>query len=282
MIDLNLIRTFIVVHEHLSFTKAANQLEVTQPAVSSAIKRLEKSLGYTLFLRKGQKIVPTSSADHAAQHFKDALGVIYGTINNDRKLIVHCDEIALNIINDINGLQLVEKPYDTSEIFDLFRTQKADIVVDALVNHNSTLIAEPLLNDPLYVVCRENHPRINGTCTEAQFYNENHILLTRHRNGLTGFELLAQGGVQARNSMISVSSLAEILLQVQCSNNIGIVSSSFAHRWGPVLGLQVLEMPINIKPVEYKMFYHKQYKSDPQHKEGRDKIKAAFMNALAR
>ncbi|WP_170213731.1 LysR family transcriptional regulator [Vibrio tasmaniensis] len=276
MIDLNLIRTFIVVYEHASFTKAANQLGLTQPAVSSAIKRLEKSLGYTLFLRKGQKIVPTTSADYAAQHFKDALGIIYGTINNERKLVVHCDEIALNIINKIDGLQIVEKPYQTSEIHDLFRTQKADIVIDALVNHNQTLIAEPLFEDTLFLVCRKDHPRINTVCSEEQFYNETHILHTRHRNGLTGFEILVRGEARNRTSTIAVSSIAEILLQVQSSDHIGVVSSSFAHRWGPVLGLQVIEIPITIKPVEYKMFYHKQYLGDVHHQQGRDKIKKAF------
>ncbi|TOM45059.1 hypothetical protein CGH75_27275, partial [Vibrio parahaemolyticus] len=38
--DLNLINTFLVVVEHKSYTKAAEHLGLTQPAISSAMKRL--------------------------------------------------------------------------------------------------------------------------------------------------------------------------------------------------------------------------------------------------
>ncbi|ENZ0707828.1 LysR family transcriptional regulator [Vibrio parahaemolyticus] len=42
-IDLNLIHTFLVVTDTLSYTKAAAQLGVTQPAISASIKRLEEA-----------------------------------------------------------------------------------------------------------------------------------------------------------------------------------------------------------------------------------------------
>ena len=46
--DLNLIQTFLVVAEFQSYTKAAEQLGLTQPAVSAAIKRLEQVAVRTL------------------------------------------------------------------------------------------------------------------------------------------------------------------------------------------------------------------------------------------
>ncbi|WP_348254561.1 LysR family transcriptional regulator [Vibrio parahaemolyticus] len=42
-IDLNLIHTFLVVTDTRSYTKAAAQLGVTQPAISASIKRLEEA-----------------------------------------------------------------------------------------------------------------------------------------------------------------------------------------------------------------------------------------------
>ncbi|EJG0634039.1 LysR family transcriptional regulator [Vibrio parahaemolyticus] len=52
--DLNLINTFLVVVEHKSYTKAAEHLGLTQPAISSAMKRLEQLTNKTLFVKKDE------------------------------------------------------------------------------------------------------------------------------------------------------------------------------------------------------------------------------------
>ena len=50
------IRVFLEVARHLSFTEAADILNLTQPAVSAKIKSLEVELGTPLFYRLGRKI----------------------------------------------------------------------------------------------------------------------------------------------------------------------------------------------------------------------------------
>ncbi|MBD1824257.1 LysR family transcriptional regulator [Cyanobacteria bacterium FACHB-DQ100] len=50
------IRVFLEVARHLSFTEAADALNLTQPAVSAKIKSLETELGTSLFYRLGRKI----------------------------------------------------------------------------------------------------------------------------------------------------------------------------------------------------------------------------------
>ena len=47
-LDWNLLRTFVVVVEEGSITRAANRLLLQQPAVSMALKRLEQSVGHRL------------------------------------------------------------------------------------------------------------------------------------------------------------------------------------------------------------------------------------------
>ena len=51
MIDLK-IKTLLTVAEEKNFTKAANKLNLTQPAVSNQIKELEDELQEQLFIRK--------------------------------------------------------------------------------------------------------------------------------------------------------------------------------------------------------------------------------------
>lgn len=58
-IPLNALRTLEVAMRQGSFTRAAQELRVTQAAVSHQIARLEDLLGVTLFLRTPQGLVPT-------------------------------------------------------------------------------------------------------------------------------------------------------------------------------------------------------------------------------
>ena len=55
--ELQQIRYFIAVYETLNFTKAAAQCQVSQPALTKAIKRLEDYLGGTLFVRDGRRVI---------------------------------------------------------------------------------------------------------------------------------------------------------------------------------------------------------------------------------
>ena len=56
---LNSIEYVYAIYKERSFTKAAEKLYVSQPALSLAITKLEKRLGYPLFERRGKECVPT-------------------------------------------------------------------------------------------------------------------------------------------------------------------------------------------------------------------------------
>jgi DNA-binding transcriptional LysR family regulator len=58
-LDWNLLRTFLVIVQERSFSRAAIRLHITQPAVSQALKRLEDTLGCTLVNRGGSSVTPT-------------------------------------------------------------------------------------------------------------------------------------------------------------------------------------------------------------------------------
>ena len=56
---MDLLRSFEAVARHLSFTKAANELFVTQPAITKHVKELESEFSIKLFDRVGNKVVLT-------------------------------------------------------------------------------------------------------------------------------------------------------------------------------------------------------------------------------
>ncbi|MFJ7064236.1 LysR family transcriptional regulator [Streptomyces sp. NPDC101115] len=80
--DLTLLRTFVTVHRAGSFTRAAALLGLSQPAVTSQIRTLERQLGRPLFLRQARGVTPTTIGDelaHRAAPHLDALVEIAGT-----------------------------------------------------------------------------------------------------------------------------------------------------------------------------------------------------------
>ena len=54
--ELRLLRYFLTVTKEQSFTKAAEQLHITQPTLSRQMAAFEEDLGITLFIRNGKKI----------------------------------------------------------------------------------------------------------------------------------------------------------------------------------------------------------------------------------
>jgi LysR family glycine cleavage system transcriptional activator len=60
--SLNGLRAFEAAARHLSFTRAAEELNVTQTAISHQIKRLEEELGLRLFIRQNRTLVLTADA----------------------------------------------------------------------------------------------------------------------------------------------------------------------------------------------------------------------------
>ncbi len=85
LMDIELLRTFVVVLDNGSFTRAATQINRSQSAISMQIKRLEAQLDRQLFHRSGRSL--TLSLDGRA------------LVPYARKLLLLHDEAMDNIIN---------------------------------------------------------------------------------------------------------------------------------------------------------------------------------------
>lgn len=73
---LNALRAFEAAARHLSFTKAAEELHVTQAAVSHQVKTLEDHIGVALFRRRNRAILLTEAGQSYLPAVRDALDAI--------------------------------------------------------------------------------------------------------------------------------------------------------------------------------------------------------------
>lgn len=82
---LNALRAFEAAARHLSFTKAAEELFVTQAAISHQVKALEESLGLKLFRRFNRRLMLTDAGQAYLPPLRDALDQIAAATDKLRR-----------------------------------------------------------------------------------------------------------------------------------------------------------------------------------------------------
>lgn len=75
-IDLNLLRLFDAVCRTRNVSRAADALDITQPAASQGLARLRSLLGDPLFVRAGAGVRPTPKAEALAEAVRQAMGLL--------------------------------------------------------------------------------------------------------------------------------------------------------------------------------------------------------------
>lgn len=71
-IDAEQLDAFVTFAEHMSFTRAARERRVSQPALHTQIKKLGESLGVTLYVRRGGKLALTADGERVLGFGRDA------------------------------------------------------------------------------------------------------------------------------------------------------------------------------------------------------------------
>ncbi|MBT5093738.1 MAG: LysR family transcriptional regulator, partial [Halobacteriovoraceae bacterium] len=87
MIETSQLQTLVAVTKAKSFSKAAEDLHVTQSAISQSIKNLEKKIDVKLFKRTGKKVVLTPEGEKLyslASGFLNQMGDTLDEIQNDK------------------------------------------------------------------------------------------------------------------------------------------------------------------------------------------------------
>ncbi|NIB43512.1 LysR family transcriptional regulator [Pseudomaricurvus alkylphenolicus] len=100
--SLRSLRYFEAAARHMSFTKAADELCVTQSAISHRIKMLEEEIGYELFLRRPRKL----SLTEQGEFYFSEVSVAFSKI-------AHATE-QLNPSTSFRNLELMVTPFFSS------------------------------------------------------------------------------------------------------------------------------------------------------------------------
>ena len=79
--DLNLLRILDAMLRERNTTRVSQRLHLSQPAVSSGLGRLRRALGDPLFVRQGNRMVPTAYAESLADPLRKVLDELEATLS---------------------------------------------------------------------------------------------------------------------------------------------------------------------------------------------------------
>ena len=137
---------FIEVARELSFSKAAQTLFISQPAISNHIKMLESQYQCALFNRKGNTISLTAAGEILYQHLKDAV-----KIQREIEFELSTLEDAGNAKGRLKiGASTTVALYIIPKILSAFHQQYPALQIQ-LVNRNSENITNALLQNEIDV-----------------------------------------------------------------------------------------------------------------------------------
>ncbi|MBO0952843.1 LysR substrate-binding domain-containing protein [Fibrella forsythiae] len=174
MFDFRL-TVFYTVARRLSFTKAAAELFVTQPAITKHVQELESQLGTALFDRRGNQISLTPAGQVLLRHAETVMGV-YRQLEFDlnelkgkpggRLRLGASSTIAQYVIpavlarfgEQFPDVTLSLLSGNTEQIEQALLHDEIDLGLVEGRTHHSDIRYTPFVQDELVLVCRADHP----------------------------------------------------------------------------------------------------------------------------
>lgn len=80
-LDLNLLRTFLILSQELNMRKASERLFVSQPAISQALQKLRNHFNDELFIKVRHGLKPTPFAEELAENIQPYLDGLSSVLN---------------------------------------------------------------------------------------------------------------------------------------------------------------------------------------------------------
>ena len=138
MFDFRL-KVFYTVARRLNFTKAAEELAISQPAVSKHIKELESQFNLVLFDRRGNKVFLSPAGEVLLKH-TEAMQEIYRQMEFDLNQINQTNKGVLHVGSSTSITQYILPP-----LLARFHRIHQEVKVE-LVNGNTEQIEQALLD----------------------------------------------------------------------------------------------------------------------------------------
>jgi DNA-binding transcriptional LysR family regulator len=284
-LDLNLLVVFDAVMQARNATRAAEKLNMSQPAVSHALARLRAALGDELFVRTPEGMEPTPQAEHLAPSVRRALADLAVAVGNKATFdpkTASCDFVIA--VNNYAALVIAPalaaaaaraaplvtldvRASGTLDIAERLDRGDLDLALGSLAAPGDRFRDIRLFEDRFACLLRRGHPAIQAdNKMDARLLAElAHLEVSSTGQG-TGFvdDELARVGLERRIVLrMPLLATAEILAQ---SDLITIMAERAARAFAARASLQVMPLPLPSPTLAIAMLWHRRMDDQPAHR----------------
>lgn len=283
-VDLNLLRLFDAVYRTRNVSRAAESLDLTQPAVSQGLTRLRLLIKDPLFMRASGGVRPTPKADRLAQFVRSALGTLEQALNesvqfdplqSQKTFRIHMSDIGESrFLPDLMvalrerapGVRIETMPLPSTTIADALDSGHADFAFGFLPAVKDTQRVQ-LLKDRYIVLLREGHPfaaeyrrsRRSGAALLTELRKLEFVVGRTHSDTLRILQLLKlEDRVRLTTEHFMV--LPDI---VRATNLAVVMPRNIARGFAEDGGYTLIEPPFPLRDFTVSLHWSKRFESDP-------------------
>lgn len=292
--DLNLLVAFDMLMRELNVTRAAEQMFITQSAMSHTLHRLRQQLDDPLLVKTPTGMVPTERALALIGPVRAWLAEMEQLIqpplefeantSQRRFVLAATDYMEFLLMPKLSGLidqtapgiDLHVKRTESSFPVGQLENSSLDVVLgfESVLNPPAHLHSEPLFNDRMACVVRQDHPLISKPPSLAEYLTVPHMLISR-----TGTQVgiidqkLAEMDLERRIKLIVPHFLSAPLIVAE-TDLILSLPYRIAEQFTKFAPLAIFPVPLELPVYALVMIWHPLRDKDPAHRWLREQITA--------
>lgn len=293
--DLNLLPIAVVLYDELSVSRAARRLEMSQPAVSKALRRLRETFDDALFVRGPSGIVPTPRA-HAIvraarphlQHLQDDLlkGERFDPATSTRPIVLGLSEIAemafLASILDRLRVHAPKCPVITVTARDAQLAEaleKGD--VDVAAGHFPALALRNfrqrrLSKHGFACLMRAGHPLWKSRLTVSAFLAAEHIVVRHEGRSHDILERFIERRRMRRKVAMYTSNVLSVPFIVMDTQLVATLPYAVVTRFAALTSQVAAALPPFDLTYDLKLHWHRRFDAEPRSIWLRDQLTTIF------
>lgn len=278
--DLNLLVALDALLSERSVSRAAERLNLTQPAVSSALGRLRTYFQDDILRSSGKRMLPTAHADHLAPILGEVLESIERLISastvfepgsSQRRFRIGASDYITTVLltpllpvieQQAPGVRIqIIQP--SQRIKDLFEQGEIDLMLTPEEFLAPDHPAELLFEERHVVVGWAENPVFDAPLTEEAFFQHGHIAVELGPEQSSAFaerQLMRQG--QARRIEIVAPFFSAVPWMLPGTSRLAIMHERLAKTLTPNLPLKLTALPFEFPLMKEMMQYHRMREYD--------------------
>lgn len=280
-LDLNLLVVFNQLLVERRVSKVADNLGLSQPAVSNSLAKLRRHFGDELFLRTPKGMEPTPYADQLAESVSYALAMIHSGINQrtsfepatarrsftigmtDIGEIYFLPALIERLRREAPGVALSTVRNAAVNLRDELESGKVDLAIGLLPQLKAGFFQRRLFAQSYVCLLRRGHRLDKRRISLAEYAAAEHLVVVSAGTGHGKVdELLLRSGIE-RTVRLTVPHYVSVGHILRGSDLIATVPERLADRLLEPFGLVKLPHPAKLPDVAINVFWHAKYHRSP-------------------